>query len=230
VTRLRGFAASARHGARARFTVRARHGLLLFVTLAVPSPALAQSSFEIGGGVTWTGGFSAGGLDASLARPANGSPPLPLFATDSRVEGAAGAIARAAWFVTPRIAVEGGVGFSRPTLRTRILDDFEQATGSEAEVAISSFVFGGSVLYHFGASRFVPFASAGAGRLRQLDEDNVNLVTGTELHAGGGVKYRLSRHLGLRVDAAVSTRDKSLAFEEKRRTVPVIGAGATYRF
>jgi hypothetical protein len=202
----------------------------LVILIAAGRPAFAQSSFEIGGGVTWTGGFSAGGLDASLTRPANGSPPLPLFATDSRVEGAAGAIARAAWFVTPRIAVEGGVEFSRPTLRTRILDDFEQATGSEADVAISSFVFGGSVLYHFGASRFVPFASAGAGRLRQLDEDNVNLVTGTELHAGGGVKYRLSRHLGLRVDAVVSTRDKSLAFEEKRRTVPVIGAGATYRF
>lgn len=203
---------------------------MFVILIAAGRPAFAQSTFEIGGGVTFTGGFSAGGLDASITRPATGAPPLTLFRTDSRVEGAAGAIARAAWFVTPRIAVEGGVEFSRPTLRTRILDDFEQATGSEADVAISSFVFGGSVLYHFGSSRFVPFASGGAGRLRQLDEDNVNLVTGTELHAGGGVKYRLSRHLGLRVDAGVSTRDQSLAFEEKRRTVPVFGAGATYRF
>jgi hypothetical protein len=110
------------------------------------------------------------------------------------------------------------------------VNDFEGATGADATVAISSYLFGGSVRYHFGGGRLGPFVSGGAGVLRQLDGDRATVVTGTELHAGGGVMYRLSPHLALRVDAGVSTRDKSIEFEGKRHTVPVIGGGVTFRF
>ena len=205
--------------------------LLVALLAALAQPAAAQSRFEIGAGATWTGGFDAGGLDALETRnPSTGTSPLTLFSTSSDVEPAAGVTARAAIFVTRSVAVEGFAEYSRPTLRTTILDDFEQASGSEAANTIGSYVFGGTVLFHFGGGRLTPFVSGGAGYLRQLDEEGTSVVTGTELHGGGGIKYRLSRHFLLRADAGVSSRDKSVAFEEKRRTVPQIAAAIAYRF
>jgi len=203
----------------------------LIALLAMSDRAVAQSRFEIGAGAVWTGGFDAGGLDALETRnPSTGTSPLTLFGTSSDVRPAIGATARAGLFVTPHVEIEGLAEYSRSTLRTAIVDDFEEATGTEAANTIVTFVFGGSVLYHFGSGRFVPFVSAGAGYVRQLDEDETISVTGTEVHGGGGIRYRLSRHLSLRADAGVSSRDKAIAFEEKRRVLPVFAAGITYRF
>lgn len=201
------------------------------VMLLAATPAFAQSRFEVGAAASWTGGFDAGGLDALETRnPSTGTSPLILFGTSSRVEGAPGAIARATFFVTPRLAVEGALEYERPTLHTTILADFEGAIGTEADNTISSYLFGGSVLYHFGGARLTPFVSGGAGWLRQLDESRVTAVSGTEIHAGGGVRYRLTPHVALRADVGVSSREKSIAFENKRRTVPVVSGGLTYRF
>jgi Outer membrane protein beta-barrel domain len=203
----------------------------LTLILASTGSAAAQSRFEVGAGLTWTGGFDAGGLDPQLSRnPGTGTAPLTLYSTSSRLQPASGAVARAAVIVTPRLVVEATFEYSHPTLRVAISSDFEGATGSEATTQVSSYVFGGSVLYHLSARRLVPFVIAGAGRLRQLNDDNVDLVTGVELHAGGGAKYRLGRRVSLRADAVASSRDKSLAFETKRRTLPVVSASLAYRF
>jgi len=228
--RFRGLAASSGLAALRCLAAAAPLGVLL-VILAIASPAGAQSRFEIAAGASWTGGFDAGGLDALESRnPSAGTTPLTLFRTSSDVEPAFGVAARAGFFVTPRFEVEALADYSRSTLRTRILDDFEGATGTEAVNTIVSFVFGGSALYHFGTGRFAPFVSAGAGYLRQLDDESTTVVTGTEVHGGGGIRYRLSRHMLLRADAGVSSRDKSIAFEDKRRTLPVAGVSLVYRF
>jgi hypothetical protein len=212
-------------------TAAGRWGLFVFAMLAAALPAGAQSRFEVGGAVTWTGGFDAGGLDALETRnPSTGTSPLTLFGTSSSVDGAPGVVVRGAFFVTSRLAVEGLVEYSRPTLRTTILNDFEGAIGTEATNAIASYLFGGSVVYHLGGARLSPFVSGGAGGVRQLDEDRVTMVTATELHAGGGVTYRLSSHVYFRADAGVSLRDKTIAFEEKRRTLPEVCVGLAYRF
>ena len=91
----------------------------------------------------------------------------------------------------------------------------------------------GSLLYHFGEGRVVPFVSGGGGYLRQLDEDNADVLTGNELHAGGGLKVWFgtgANRLGLRLDAQASSRSKSAGFEQKRRILPVLGAGLIYLF
>lgn len=198
--------------------------------LLLASPAFAQSRFEVSAGMTWTGGFGAGGTDAQLSRPSAPSTPLTLFRTSSRMEAAAGFVGRATFHFTPHFGAEGAVEFSRPRLRTTISDDFENATGTEADMVVSSYGFGGSLVYRFGEGRLVPFALAGAGRLRQLDGDNVNLVTAMELHAGGGLTYKLAGHVSIRGDAVVSSREKSLTFDRKRSTLPVLAASLCYRF
>lgn len=202
----------------------------LVLLVAFASPAFGQSRFEVSAGATWTGGLDAGGTDAQLSRPSAGGTPLTLFRTSSRMAAAAGFAGRATFYFTRRFGVEGAVEFSRPRLRTTISDDFENATGTEADTAVSSYGFGGSLIYRFGEGRLVPFALAGAGRLRQLDADNVNLVTAMELHVGGGVMYRLADRFSVRGDAVVSSREKSLTFDRRRSTLPVLAVSLCYRF
>ena len=210
--------------------MRVRALLLAMASLCAASSAAAQPRFEAAIGITWTGGFDAGGSNALESGGSPGTPPLTLFNQRSRVEAAPGLSARATYFFSSHLGVEASAQASRPLLRTTISGDFENATGSEAVSRLSSYVFGGSLLYRFGRGRLSPFAIGGGGRLRQLDDDNVTLVTASELHLGGGLNYRLSRHVGVRGEAVASVRDRSLAFDGKRRTLPVIAASLAYRF
>jgi len=69
----------------------------------------------------------------------------------------------------------------------------------------------------------------GAAYLRQLDAGAADVQNGTELHAGGGIKYWFGhgrRRSGLRVDARVSSRNRSASLDPtKRATLPVVSAG-----
>ena len=198
------------------------------------TPGPHGGTIEIGGGVVWIGGYDAG--DASATETSNsstGAPPLTLFASTGRVAAVTGVDARAAVYLGSRAAVEGLFQLSQPELRLRLTSDFENAADVTAVGGTSAYVFGGSLVYHFGSGRVVPFVLGGGGYLRQLDEDNAEVLTGSEVHGGGGVKMWFgtgARALGLRVDAQVSSRSRSAGFEEKRRILPVVGAGLIFRF
>jgi hypothetical protein len=158
---------------------------------------------------------------------------LTLFNVSGDVLSAPGLEARAGLFLTPRLSAEALFQFTRPVLRANLSDDFESATGAEADETVSSYLFGGSVLYHFGSGRFMPFVLGGAAALRQLHEDSADAVTGLEIHGGGGIKYWFSdsgHGFGIRADALASSRSKSVGFEEKRRIVPTLTGGITYVF
>lgn len=215
----------------ARLLRAATAGWVLAVALLAPPSAAAQSRFEAGAGVAWIGGMDAGGSDALLTRnPGTGSSPFALFDTASRVSAAAGLTATVGMRLTPRFAVEAFGEYSRPVLRSTISSDFEGATGTTAASRLTSLLVGGSAVYHFRGGRLAPFVSGGGGWLRQLDEDNVTLVTGPEAHGGVGVTYRVDRHFALRGQGGVSVREKSIAFEEKRHAVGMFGGSLLYRF
>ena len=222
-----------------------RAAILAVATLAaVPSLATAQpyigsaspraGSFEISGSVVSTSGYDAGNLSAfETPNSSTGAPPLTLFTTSSEVGAAIGGEARLGVYLSPRVAVEGHFRFSRPILETRLDDDYEMADPTTADETVSSYLVGGTLLYHFGTGAFVPFVSGGGSYLRELHEDNAVVLTGAEIHAGGGFKYWFGnrrRRFGLRVDAQASSRNKSIGFEDKRRLLPVFGAGVTYLF
>jgi hypothetical protein len=208
-----------------------RGWLVTAVLLCAPAVAAAQSRVELGVGASWTGGYDAGGVDALETRnPATGSSPLTLFATSPRVLASPGLVASVGFNLTTQFGIEGSAEYTRPALQAPILNDFEGATGNSAESRLKTLVAGGSVLYHFGAARLTPFALAGAGWTRQVDESNVVLVTGVEGHAGGGIRYRLDRHFALRLDGGISVRQHALAFEEKLRTLPRVSGRLVYRW
>lgn len=205
--------------------------LCVLAALALAAPASGQSRFEIGAGVTWSGGFDAGGSDALLTRNlATGSSPFTLFDMSARVNAAPGVTATVGVHVGSRLMLEATADYSRPVLRSTISNDFEHATGTTAESRLTSLVVGGSAVYSVHPARLAPFVFGGGGWLRQLDGDNVMLVTGAELHGGGGVRYRLNRHFGLRGQGGVSVRQKTIAFEANRRTQPQAFGGLTYRW
>ena len=227
---LRSFAASARQ-------VRA---LILF--LLVPAGAGAQTyagsdtphrgTWELGGGAVFTGGYDAGGTDANLTRPGS-STPLTWFAVKSEMLRAPGASVQLGLYLSGRVSAEGAFDYSRPVLRAFVSSDFESAPDTHVDGVVVTYLARGSLLYHFRAGRFVPFVSGGGGYVRQIDDENADVVTGTEIHGGGGLKYWLGtggHRLGFRIDAGMSARSRSIAFEQKRRIVPTVGAGIAFQF
>jgi len=237
VIRRRGLAASARQRAGRVIAIAA-------VALGLPACAAAQpyiggtaphaGSIEIGGGVIWTAGYDAGSRDATESpNTTTGGSPLTLFTSSSRVRPVTGVGAQAGVYLSSRVSVEGVFQYSKPSLVTTLGDDFENAAPLDAVGGLSSYLVGGSLLYHFGSGKVVPFVAGGASYLRQLDEANADVLTGNDVHAGGGVKVWFGSgesRVGLRIDAQVSSRSKSAGFEDKRRTLPVVGAGLVFLF
>jgi hypothetical protein len=217
--------------------------LIALLLMGMPLSAAAQpyigtesprrGSLEVSGGMAWTGGYDAGSAQATLTRSTPGTPALTFFLVEGQMQSAPGAIVHVGVYVARRVAIEAGFEYSRPVLRARVTGDFESAPDVDADGVITSYLAGGSLLYHFGSGRFVPFVSGGGGYLRQIDETNADVLTGTEMHAGGGLKVWLGtgrRRVGLRLEAAGSARSKTVAFEQKRRIVPNVAAGISYLF
>jgi hypothetical protein len=219
-----------------------RQGVMGFaILLALPAAAAAQpyvgrsaphrGSFELSGGVVWTGGYDAGSAEAKETTA--GTAPLTLFVLDGTVKSGPGVAAQVGVYLGRRVSAEALVHYTRPILQARLTNDFESAADVTADGAVTSYLMGGSILYHFRDGRTVPFVSGGGGYLRQLNENNADLLTGTEIHAGGGLKYWLgtgARRFGLRFEAQASSRSKGVAFEQKRRILPTFVAGIVYLF
>ncbi|HEX9365210.1 MAG TPA: hypothetical protein VF921_01210, partial [Vicinamibacterales bacterium] len=187
---------------------------------------------EIGGGGVWTRGYEAGSaIAATLATPSGGT--FPLFVVNARVLSASGAAAHVGIYLGRRVSVEARFEYSRSMFRASLTKDFESTPDTGAGATIRSYLVGGSLLYHLREGRFVPFVSGGGGYLRQLHEANADLLTGAEVHAGGGLEYWLgtaAHRFGLRVEGAASARSRSVAFEQKRRMLPSVTAGVSYQF
>jgi hypothetical protein len=198
-------------------------------------PAATQrGSTEFGAAAVWTGGYDAGDAAALETRnTTTGTGPLTLFNARGTVSSATGVAGRVGLFVASRVSLEGAFQYTRPVLRALLSDDFESAAPVDADETISSYLFAGSLLYHFGSGRFMPFVLGGGGYLRQLHDGSAELVTGPEMHGGAGFKFWFGdggRRFGLRVDAVASSRSKSAGFEEKRRVVPSVTGGICYLF
>jgi hypothetical protein len=182
----------------------------------------------VSGGAAWSGGAGVGSVAATeLRNPTTGSGPLNLFSVDAHVRSAPAAQVHVGVFVSRRVAIEGGVQVSRPSLALQLSNDFEQASDTVASERLTEYLFEGSLLYRLGVGRVAPFLAAGAGQLRQVHDGGAELDTSPEVHAGGGLVYSFgapNRGLGLRTDLRLSSRTGGAGFEGKRRYVPIVSA------
>src|SRR5690606_6430711 len=136
--------------------------------------------------------------------------------SEPSLEPSLGAQGTVAVYVTRTLAIEGGVQFSRPELQVRLTGDFEDAPDVTASTTITSYLFTGSLVYHFGNSpRQVPFIAAGAGHIRDVHSGNEVLETGVEYHGKAGLKWWFGprRTAGLRLEGGLSLRDGGFSYD-----------------
>jgi hypothetical protein len=202
-------------------------------------PTPRAGSWEISGGVAFVAGFDLGDNTAELTRnTTTGTGPFIQFRTSTELGSALGIQGRLGFYVSPKLAVEGGVRYARPVLTTRITGDLEGAPDETATETLDQFLIDGSVLWHFGpppssTRRLVPFVMGGAGYIRDLHEQQELVETGVEYHAGAGIKLwfgNARRRFGIRGEGGISIRDGGFDFEDKLRAVPVAAGSIIYLF
>jgi hypothetical protein len=219
--------------------------LIGVASLGVPS-AWAQSAeaaepgrFELAIGPLWVGRQALGSSDANETTGAGGH--LALFSSSTELASVSGLEGRVGVKLSRAFEAEVSGSYARPQLRAQIGSDFESAAPVTATEVIQQFTIGGGVVWYVrrarSASRLAPFATAGAGYLRQLHESATLVETGRFYQFGGGAKYlfvsRPGSHvkgIGARIDVRALVRQQGVAFDAGRHISPAVGASLFARF
>jgi len=201
----------------------------VFVLLAA-SAARAQTDpplhhLQLGAGVGYFGGAALGDADANLRMSTADS--FRLFSTSTRQSGTIGLDLHAAFDLTRRFGVEAHTLFARPDLHTSVTNDAENAPAVDAVERLDQYLIDGGVvvrLHELRMEEWVPFATAGAGYLRQLHEGLTLSEHGHLFYFGGGVRRVLIlrpkgfvRGLGARGDARLDILSDGITVEDKTR-------------
>lgn len=224
--------------------IRTALGLLLCAAGAdaqVPpsEPVTGLVELAVGGGVL--GGAALAAVDAELRANSRQPEPFRLFASDTRVGRAPVLELRVGTPLGRRVAFEARLARSRPELRVSVSGDLEGAPALVAVERIDQYVIDGSVLVMLAGrdgGRFIPFAAAGAGYLRQLHEDRALAEKGRTYHAGAGMRYVLRARgrgaapgVGFRGDVRIHLFTGGVAPPENgRRWQPLLSGSAFATF
>jgi hypothetical protein len=198
--------------------------------------SLRRHHVTISGGLNLAGGYPIGDTTAELRGNGLGSSPpaFTLFRAESTVEASAGAEFRIGLGLSRDFAIEVGVGYSRPGLRTALSQDAEaDAIAIEAE-QLAQYVIDVGATWQLPrpvfAGRVRPFVTGGVGYLRQLYDDRTLVETGRIYYAGGGVRVWLRggdgrrQSVGIRSDVRATWRQAGVEFEDKTRLWPAVTA------
>jgi hypothetical protein len=170
----------------------------VLAALTVVTPAAAQAPQEptgrvqIGAGVGWLGGSSFGEQPADL-RGASGGP-YRLFESETDLGSTISFEVRVGFRLTPRVGIEGRAVRSTPELATVVSSDAEASGSFTISESIDQYLFDGGVtirLGEFPSMGWTPFASAGAGYIRQVHDGNGVVEEGQLFYVGGGVTRAL---------------------------------------
>jgi hypothetical protein len=165
-----------------------------------PPPRTLTERIEVSGGVGWMGAVDLGQQDAALrANVAStaGERPFRVFASQTRLTGAAVADGRVGYRLTSQLTVEGRLAFGRPTLRTTVSGDIETSAATTVSDRVSHYSLDGGIRASIpwprgGGGRAVrsvtPFVTAGVGVLRQMSGGRVLVETGSSYYVGGGIR------------------------------------------
>jgi hypothetical protein len=166
---------------------------------AVVTPTAAQTAsepvrrFQVAVGAGWLGGSAFGEQSADLRAGGSGAA-YRLFESDTDL-GAAGSFeTRLGMALTSRYGIEGRIAISRPELRTLVSSDAEIAGSFTLVERIDQYAFDGGIVIHLDGLATMglrPFASGGAGYVRQLHEGRAFVEEGALYYAGGGVTRAL---------------------------------------
>jgi hypothetical protein len=218
--------------------------VLLAVSIATPRDSCAQADptavpgrVEASVGVLWVGHQALGSGAATESTGSGGS--LQLFTASSRLETATGVDAQIAVGLLRSLEAAVELSYAKPGLTVALDHDFENASPVVARETLQELRVGGNLLWYpwRRRSRLAPFASGGAGYLRQVHERGTLIETGRYYQFGGGVKYLFFSHpagrlkaLGARLDARALLRAKGVASGDTLHAAPALGAAMFARF
>jgi hypothetical protein len=190
----------------------------------------------ISGGLSLAGGYSIGDATAELRGNGVGAnpPAFTLFRAESSVEPTAGGEFRVGFGLARDLAVEVGVGYSAPGIRTDLSQDAEAAAITLDAEQLAQYVVDVSATWQLPrpviGGRARPFLTGGAGYLRQLYDERTLVETGRIYYAGGGVRVWLRggdgrrQALGIRSDVRATWRTDGVEFEGRTRLWPSVTA------
>ncbi|MGH9139789.1 MAG: outer membrane beta-barrel protein [Vicinamibacterales bacterium] len=225
---------------------RARTAVFLMTAaLSLPASTVAAqtvepaSRLELGAGVRWIGAEQLGARTATETTGAGGT--SALFNTSTDLAGAGGIDGRVAVRLSRSLAVEAEASYLKPQLRIAISGDAEGAAAVTAVETIQQFTMGGSLIWRLPgrrwSPRFAPFATAGAGYLRQLHEQGTLVDTGHYYQFGAGVSSLLvatrrlhTRGIGVRADVRGLVRSMGVTVDGASKVSPAAGASLFVRF
>lgn len=196
-------------------------------------PSIRWVEIDLGGGLL--GGARLGTVDANLRANERTEQAYRLFTADHRFARTPELYVRAARPFSRRWGVEGGVTISRPVLRADARADVEGAPPLTISETVDQYFIEAAVVIAFEElrlGRLVPFATGGAGYLRQLHEGQTVIDHGQLLQAGAGVRYpfvsRASgvvRTAGLRADVRGYVLRGGVSIEDRLRPHLAISGG-----
>jgi hypothetical protein len=200
---------------------------------AQDAPTLREHRVIINAGAIVLGGYDIGVATAKLRGNAMGAAPAPftLLTADSSVTKTTAPELRVGVSLTRRIAIEFGATVGQPRIGVGISADAESVPQVLPGEVLEQYLFDGGINWqlplHIGR-RLAPFATVGAGYLRQLHEDRTFAETGQIYYAGGGARLWLrgghgeSWPAGLRGEFRLNMRRRGIDFEDKMRAYPTI--------
>jgi hypothetical protein len=140
-----------------------------------------------------------------------------------------------------RWGIEGSVTKSSPDLRSSVSADAEGAPGLTAIERVDQYVIEGRVVITLEelrlSERTLPFATAGAGYLRQLHQGHTLIEEGRAFHVGGGLKHwllardrGLLKAAGIRLDARLYVLTSGITLDDDARPQGTISGAAFVAF
>lgn len=207
-----------------------------FITTTA-SAQTAAGRLEVAGGLRWNGATTFAEMAAT--ETSVGGQRLTLFKSRSALESSPGVEARVGFALAALFEAEAAVSYNTRQLRTDITADFEGAQAVAVSEPIKQFIVQGGLvmpLRMVGSLRVTPFASGGAGYLRQLHEGQTLIESGLTYYVGGGVNVLLRsgagriKTTGLRADVRAQFLADGVAPGGGTYAVPAAGASLFVRF
>jgi len=147
---------------------------------------------QVAVGAGWLGGSAFGDQSADL-RAASGGP-YRLFESETSLGATASFEARVGVLLTRRWGIDGRAAIANPELQTIISSDAEASGSFTVAESIDRYIFDGGIVFRIDeweTMGLVPFASAGAGYVRQLHGEQELVETGHLYYVGGGFTHAL---------------------------------------
>jgi len=193
---------------------------------------------ELSAGAGWIGRVAFGTTDATETTFGGGK--RTLFESSSQLDPSVGGRIGVGVRLSRALQAEFTTVYNPTGLSTRVSGDAEGAADVTVKAPVTQFLFEGGLLAQparWRRGRLSPYATAGLGYLRQLNDGRTLVETGRAWYFGGGLYYeRAATHLrrlkatGVRADLRALILRGGVAPDDTRRGAPAITASVFARF